>query len=400
VPASNEPFIPTVNPTVQTVQMVGREGHFEPTAAAEEYLPYIEKIDDDLLQQFYRDMVVARRFDTEATNLQRQGQLALWPPSQGQEAAQVGSAHAARTQDHIFPSYREHIIGMIRGVDGIDIIRVMRGVTNSGWNPEDPSNGNVHPYTLVLGTQTLHATGYAMGMKFDGAVGTGDPDVDAAVMVYFGDGASSEGDVNEAFVFAASYQTPQVFFLQNNHWAISVPVTTQSRTPLYLRSSGFGIPGVQVDGNDVLASYAVAAKHLDDARNGLGPSLIEALTYRMGAHTTSDDPTKYRGEAEVAYWTARDPIARYRVYLASRGAGDDFFAEADEQAADIAADIRKRTLALGPASRSLMFDNVYSEEHPLMDEQKAWLQRYEASFEATGAATTGAAAASATEASA
>jgi len=363
--------------------MIGPDGRFEPSATAEEYLPFIEKIGDDMLQQFYRDMVISRRFDTEATNLQRQGHLALWPPSLGQEAAQVGSAHAARPQDHIFPSYREHIVGMIRGVPGIDIIRLMRGLTNGGWNPGDPANGNVHPYTLVLGTQTLHATGYAMGVTFDGAVGTGDADADTAVMVYFGDGASSEGDVSEALVFAASYQTPQVFFLQNNHWAISVPVSTQSRTPLYLRPTGFGIPGVQVDGNDVLASYAVAAKHLDDARSGRGPSLIEALTYRMVDHATSDDPTKYRGDAVVEYWGARDPIVRYRTYLAGRGADEAFFREVDEQGADVESDLRARTLALEPASRSLMFDHVYSEPHPLMDEQKAWLQRYENSFVVT-----------------
>ncbi|HEY5222543.1 MAG TPA: pyruvate dehydrogenase (acetyl-transferring) E1 component subunit alpha [Microbacteriaceae bacterium] len=369
-----------MNPSSLAVQLLTPDGRMQPSAAAEEYLPYVERLDEELLRRFYSDMVVARRFDTEATNLQRQGQLALWPPSRGQEAAQVGSAHAARAQDHLFPSYREHIVGMIRGVDGLDIIRVMRGVTNSGWMLDDPSNGNMHPYTLVLGTQTLHATGYAMGVKFDGACGTGDPETDAAVMVYFGDGATSEGDVSEAFVFAASYQTPQVFFLQNNHWAISVPVSTQSRTPLYLRSTGFGIPGVQVDGNDVLASYAVTVKHLDDARAGEGPSLIEALTYRMGAHTTSDDPTKYRGDDEVAYWTARDPIARYHTYLAGRGVDEAFFAEVDEEADDLAADIRARTLALGPASNSLIFDNVYSEPHPVMDEQRAWLEHYEESF--------------------
>jgi 2-oxoisovalerate dehydrogenase E1 component alpha subunit len=385
VPVSTEPFSPFVNPAVSAVQVLTPDGQFRPSPAADEYLPYVERLGDDVLRLFYRDMVVSRRFDTEATNLQRQGQLALWPPSQGQEAAQVGSAHAAKTQDHLFPSYREHIVGMIRGVDGLDIIRVMRGVTNSGWSPDDPTNGNVHPYTLVLATQTLHATGYAMGVTFDRACGTGNPASDTAVMVYFGDGATSEGDVSEAFVFAASYQTPQVFFLQNNQWAISVPVATQSRTPLYLRSTGFGIPGVQVDGNDVLASYAVAAKHLDDARNGDGPSLIEALTYRMGAHTTSDDPTKYRQADEDAYWSARDPIARYHTYLAGRGADSQFFGDVDEEAADLAADIRRRTLALEPASRSLMFDHVYSEPHPLMDEQKAWLERYESSFVSSSA---------------
>ncbi|MEO8907556.1 MAG: thiamine pyrophosphate-dependent dehydrogenase E1 component subunit alpha [Microbacteriaceae bacterium] len=369
-----------MNPSVPAVQLLTPDGRIQPSAAADEYLPYVERLDEDMLRRFYSDMVIARRFDTEATNLQRQGQLALWPPSLGQEAAQVGSAHAARAQDHLFPSYREHIVGMIRGVDGLDIIRLMACVTNNGWTLDDPGNGNVHPYTLVLGTQTLHATGYAMGIKFDGACGTGDPETDAAVMVYFGDGATSEGDVSESFVFAASYQTPQVFFLQNNHWAISVPVATQSRTPLYLRSTGFGIPGVQIDGNDVLASYAVTVKHLDDARAGEGPSLIEALTYRMGAHTTSDDPSKYRGNDEVAYWAARDPIARYRTYLLDRGADESFFARVDEEADDLAADIRARTLELEPPSRSQIFDNVYSEPHPVMDEQKAWLERYEGSF--------------------
>src|SRR5690606_16651315 len=186
-----------------------------------------------------------------------------------------------------------------------------------GWDPAQ--HKNFHLYTLVIGSQALHATGYAMGISLDGLAGTGDPERDEAVMVYFGDGATSQGDVSEAFVFAASYQTPQVFFLQNNHWAISVPVSTQSRTPLYLRSSGFGIPGVQIDGNDVLASYAVTAKRLDDAREGKGPSLIEAVTYRIGAHTSSDDPSKYRSAEELEHWVSRDPIVRFRRFLESEG---------------------------------------------------------------------------------
>jgi Pyruvate/2-oxoglutarate dehydrogenase complex, dehydrogenase (E1) component, eukaryotic type, alpha subunit len=365
------------------VQLITPDGRFAPTEAAAEYLPYLDRLSDADHARFYRDMIVVRRFDTEATNLQRQGQLALWPPSRGQEAAQVGSAHAARPQDHIFPSYREHVVGMIRGIDPIDIIRVMRGVTNGGWDPTDPKNGNFHVYTLVLGTQALHATGYALGMTLDGTVGTGDPQRDSAVMVYFGDGASSEGDVSEAFVFAASYQTPQVFFLQNNQWAISVPVSTQSRNPLYLRSSGFGIPGVQVDGNDVLASYAVSAKHLDDARSGHGPSLIEAVTYRVGAHTTSDDPTRYRGDDEEAYWADRDPIRRFRAYLQGRGAPSSVFEDAEREADDLASDVRRRTLELRAPVLETIFDHVYSEEHPLIAEQRAWLQRYEQSLEAS-----------------
>jgi pyruvate dehydrogenase E1 component alpha subunit len=171
-----------------------------------------------------------------------------------------------------------------------------------------------------------------------------------------------------------------VFFLQNNHWAISVPVSTQSRTPLYLRSSGFGLPGVQIDGNDVLAAYAVTAKHLDDARNGEGPSMIEALTYRMGAHTSSDDPSKYRTDEELASWAERDPIRRFRVFLEEQGVGQGFFDSADEEAADLAADIRRRTLELAPPPVASMFQHVYSEPHPVTDEQRRWLEEYEASF--------------------
>ncbi|MGG7465861.1 thiamine pyrophosphate-dependent dehydrogenase E1 component subunit alpha [Plantibacter sp. YIM 135347] len=363
------------------VQFLDASGTFTASAASEQYQPFLDHLTEADLQQFYRDMANVRAFDEEATNLQRQGQMALWPPSHGQEGAQVGSARAARAQDTIFPSYREHVVGMIRGIDPIDIIRLMRGNTHGGWDPADPKNGNFHLYTLVLGAQTLHATGYAMGLNFDGAVGTGDPERDEAVLVYFGDGSSSEGDVNEAMVFAASYQTPEVFFLQNNQWAISVPVSRQSRTPLYQRAAGFGLDSVQIDGNDVLASYAVSAKHLDDARAGRGPSLIEAMTYRVGAHTTSDDPTKYRTNAETESWIARDPITRFKTYLQGLGASQAFFDEVDQEAAALAEDVRVRTLALEAPGASLIFEHVYSEPHPLMEQQQAWLAQYEASFE-------------------
>ncbi len=366
------------------VRVLDETGKVAPTPAAEQYLPLIEAIPDDELAQFYRDMVGIRAIDTQATNLQRQGQLALWPPSRGQEAAQVGSGRAARAQDTIFPSYREHAVTRIRGVDPVDIIKLMRGVSHGGWDPTDPKNGNTRLYTLVLGSQVLHAAGYAMGLTFDGRTGTGDPERDEAVVVYYGDGASSQGDVHEAMVFAASYQAPTLFFLQNNHWAISVPVTTQSRVPLVQRSAGYGIPSVRVDGNDVLASYAVSRVALDEARAGGGPRAIEAVTYRLGAHTTSDDPTKYRGDDEELAWAGRDPIVRMRAFLENRGAEESFFAEVDAEAADAAEDLRARTVQLGPPRADLMFDHVYSEPHPLIEEQKAWRARYEASFEGEG----------------
>ncbi|MFP7761787.1 thiamine pyrophosphate-dependent dehydrogenase E1 component subunit alpha [Marisediminicola sp. LYQ85] len=358
--------------------MLSTEGTMSVTGASEEYLPYVEALSDEQLRRFHRDMVVIRRYDVEAANLQRQGQLALWVPSMGQEAAQVGSGHAAKAQDHIFPAYREHAVAMIRGVDVLDIIRLLRGVTHGGWNPAE--SGNFHLYTLVIASQTLHATGYAMGIGFDGTTATGDLDTDEAVLVYFGDGAMSQGDLNEALVFAASYQTPQVFFLQNNHWAISVPVSVQSRVPLVQRAAGFGVPGVQVDGNDVLASYAVTAASLDDARSGHGPRFVEALTYRIGAHTSSDDPTKYRADSELQSWIARDPIQRFETYLRSRGEADAFFADVATEAEDFAADIRRRTLELESPAADLIFDSVYSEPHPLTSAQSDWLSRYESSY--------------------
>jgi 2-oxoisovalerate dehydrogenase E1 component alpha subunit len=368
------------NEGADLVGILAPDGSFAPTPAAEPYVPAVEALSEAQLETFYRDMVVIRAFDREATNLQRQGQLALWPPSLGQEAAQVGSARATRPQDHVFPSYREHVVTRIRGVDPVDIIRVMRGHTHGGWDPTDPKNGNTHIYTLVLGSQTLHAAGFAMGLAFDGRCGTGDPDRDEATIVYYGDGASSQGDVHEAMVFAASFQAPLVFFLQNNQWAISVPVATQSRTPLVRRGSGYGMPGVQVDGNDVLASYAVSTVALDEARAGAGPRYIEAMTYRLGAHTTSDDPTKYRTSDEEESWIARDPIARMRAYLEGRGADGALFASVEEEAADVARDARTRTLALTPPDASSMFAHVYTEPHPLMAAQSAWFADYEASF--------------------
>jgi 2-oxoisovalerate dehydrogenase E1 component alpha subunit len=344
-----------------------------------EYSKYIADLTDDDLRGFYRDQVLIRRFDAEATALQRQGELGLWASLLGQEAAQVGSGRALRSQDYAFPTYREHGVAWCRGVNPLNLLGMFRGVNHGGW---DPNENNFHLYTVVIGAQTLHAVGYAMGIQHDHAVGTGDPNRDAAVIAYFGDGASAQGDVNESFVYAASMNAPVVFFCQNNQWAISQPVERQTRIPLYQRARGFGFPGVRVDGNDVLAVYAVTKAALNSARSGQGPMLIEAFTYRMGAHTTSDDPTKYRISAEVEVWKLRDPIARLKAYLTSSLKADKGFFEAVEVDADeLAAKVREGCLAMPDPEPLSMFDNVYVEEHPLIEAERAGFAAYAASFE-------------------
>ena len=365
--------------TDSTLRLLGQDGILVKDDRVEKYHQAIEHLDEKDFREFFRVMTVVRRFDVEAGNLQRQGHMALWVPSIGQEAAQVGSAFASRPQDHIFPAYREHSVAYIRGLDLLDIIRMLRGVTNGGWDPK--KTNNFHLYTLVLATQTLHATGYAMGISYDGACSSGDLDKDEAVMVYFGDGASSEGDTNEALIFAQSYQTPQVFFLQNNHWAISVPVRVQSRTPLFERAAGFGLPSVQIDGNDVLMSYAATRLSMDAARSGQGPHFIEALTYRIGAHTTSDDPTKYRDDDELKFWQAHDPIDRFRSFLEGRGTESAFFENVAEEAEDYAADIRKRTLEIQDPPLEQIFRDVFTEDHTVMTQEWEWLKEYTQSFE-------------------
>ncbi len=331
------------------------------------------------LRGLYRDMVLARRFDAEATALQRQGELGLWPPSLGQEAAQVGSGRAMRPQDFVFPSYREHAVAHTRGMDMRELMRVFRGIEHGGW---DPAAHNFHVYTFVIGAHTLHATGYAMGVQRDGDVGTGDPERDRAVVVYFGDGATSQGDVHEAMVFAAVNNAPVVFVCQNNQWAISVPTSGQSTVPLARRGTGVGIPSVRVDGNDVLASYAVTAEALDRARSGGGPTFIEAYTYRMGAHTTADDPTRYRTSAEEEYWRRRDPIVRLRTYLTAQGHADDAFLAEVEAAADALGEAtREYCRALAPAGPETMFDHVYAAPHPQVAAERAWYAEYRSSFE-------------------
>ncbi|GAA2474944.1 pyruvate dehydrogenase (acetyl-transferring) E1 component subunit alpha [Streptomyces gobitricini] len=322
------------------------------------------------LRGLYRDMVLTRRFDAEATSLQRQGELGLWASLLGQEAAQIGSGRALRDDDYVFPTYREHGVAWCRGVDPTNLLGMFRGVNHGGW---DPTSNNFHLYTIVIGSQTLHATGYAMGVAKDGS--------DSAVIAYFGDGASSQGDVAESFTFSAVYNAPVVFFCQNNQWAISEPTEKQTRVPLYQRAQGFGFPGVRVDGNDVLACLAVTRSALERARRGEGPTLVEAFTYRMGAHTTSDDPTRYRLDDERAAWEAKDPILRLRTYLEKQGLADAaYFEELETESETLGKRVREAVRAMPDPDHMAMFDHVYADGHALVDEERAHFAAYQASF--------------------
>ena len=334
--------------------------------------------DDESIRGLYRDLVLSRRIDFEAHALQRHGELGLWPPALGQEAAQIGSGRALRPQDFAFPTYREHGVALCRGIDPALLLGLFRGVELGGW---DPAEHGFALYSIIIGAQTLHATGYAMGLNLDGAVGTNDPERDAAVIAYFGDGATSQGSVNEAFDWAAVFNAPVVFFCQNNQYAISSSTARQSRGPIVQRAGGFGFRGIRVDGNDVLACHAVTEAAMQKARNGEGPTLIEAYTYRMGAHTTSDDPTRYRDTAEVETWKLKDPIERVKQYLVVQGAPPEFFETLEAEADELGRHLRETCKAMPDPDLAALFDEVHAEGTPELAEQKAQYLAFRESLE-------------------
>lgn len=322
----------------------------------------------DFLRTAYRHMVRTRAFDDEATSLQRQGELALWPPCKGQEGIQVGSALATPMGDLVVPSYREHGVADVRGLDLAKLIGVFRGVEHGGW---DSAEHNFHLYTFVIAAQLPHAVGRAMALQQDHRRGLNTEQ--RAVVTYFGDGATSQGDANEALVFAASAKAPVVFICQNNGWAISVPTSVQSAVPIVQRPAGFGIEALRIDGNDPVASYAATKLALEHVHSGRGPFFIEAVTYRMGAHTTSDDPTRYRTDAEEQYWADRCPIKRTAAALRNQGVGEDFFAAVAADAEDLRSRIRTYTRELSAGDVLDMFDHVYASEHlQVAADRAAW----------------------------
>ena len=350
----------------EPIQLITPDGK---RVANREFDRWVADVDTDRLRELYEQLVVVRRIDAEATALQRQGELGLWAPYLGQEAAQVGSAAALREDDFIFASFREYAVAYCQGVDPAQMLQVWRGTAHSSWNPYD--FGMMTP-AVVVGSQALHATGYALGCQLDGA--------DAATIAYIGDGATSQGDVSEALVFAATYQVPVVFLCQNNQWAISEPVRIQTRGALAARASGFDIPGVQVDGNDVLAVLAVTRWALQRARDGDGPTFIEASTYRIGPHTTSDDPTRYRTSAEMDEWQAKDPLDRVRLLLHNDGALEGV-QQIEARADEVAAALRKGCLETADPPPPSLFDAVYAGPHPHIDEERVEFASYLAGYE-------------------
>ncbi|MCP1429865.1 pyruvate dehydrogenase E1 component alpha subunit [Microbacterium foliorum] len=332
---------------------------------------FVDDVDAEQLRALHRDMVILRRIDAEGVALQRQGQLGLWAPCQGQEATQIGTARALAARDYVFPSYRETGVIYARGAEPGDYVRMWRGEEGAGHDPEAL---RVAPLQIIIGAQTLHAVGYGLGILHDEA--------DEVAVTYFGDGATSQGDVNEAMIFAASYGAPVVFVCQNNHWAISEPVSVQSAYPIAGRAPGFGIPSVRVDGNDVLACMAAMRWALAHARAGKGPAYIEAVTYRMGPHTTADDPTRYRPQAELDDWRRRDPISRLEEHLRDLGElGDDHLAATQAAADEIAREMRAECLGMVTRPPLAVFDGVYAEPHSGLDRQRDEYAAHLASFE-------------------
>ncbi|MCX4472099.1 pyruvate dehydrogenase (acetyl-transferring) E1 component subunit alpha [Micromonospora sp. NBC_01655] len=313
------------------------------------------------LRELYRRMVVGRRFDTQATALTKQGRLAVYPSARGQEACQVGAVLAVRDTDWVFPTYRESMALVSRGIDPVEVLTLLRGDWHCGY---DPAQRHTAPQCTPLATQCVHAAGLAYGEAHQGR--------DTVALAFVGDGATSEGDFHEGVNFAAVFKAPVVFFVQNNKYAISVPLSRQTAAPsLAYKGVGYGVPSEQVDGNDPVAVLAVLTRAVEHARSGQGPFLVEAHTYRMEPHTNADDATRYRDAAEVDTWRDRDPVARLEAYLRTRGALDDaaVAAIADEAEA-YAADLRARMNAQPAVDPLSLFDHVYAEPTPQLVEQR------------------------------
>ncbi|WP_327402754.1 pyruvate dehydrogenase (acetyl-transferring) E1 component subunit alpha [Streptomyces sp. NBC_01288] len=320
--------------------------------------------DPALLRRLYAELVRGRRYNAQATALTKQGRLAVYPSTTGQEACEVAAALVLQEQDWLFPSYRDTLAAVARGLDPVQALTLLRGDWHTGY---DPREHRIAPLSTPLATQLPHAVGLAHAARLKG------DDVVALAMV--GDGGTSEGDFHEALNFAAVWQAPVVFLVQNNGFAISVPLAKQTAAPsLAHKAVGYGMPGRLVDGNDAVAVHEVLGDAVRHAREGGGPTLVEAITYRIEAHTNADDATRYRGDTEVEAWRAHDPIALLEHELTERGLIDEDGIKAARDAAEtMAAELRahmNQDPVLDPMD---LFADVYAEPTPQLREQREQL---------------------------
>jgi len=324
----------------------------------------VPDLDEERVVSMYRDMVRMRGFDDKALKLQRQGRMGTWPPIRGQEAVQAGVGHAMTDADWLIPAFREHGVMLLKGIPGHLIYAYWAGDERGSCYPEGV---RCFPVAVPVGSQWQHGTGVGLSLKLRGEA--------AAAVAFGGDGSTSEGDFHEALNCAGVLRVPSVFVIQNNQWAISVPLHQQTASAtLAQKSHAYGIPGIQVDGNDVFAVWAAAVEALERARRGDGPTLIEAVTYRLGDHTTADDASRYRSDDEVASWVARDPIARLRRYLEAQGRWDDERErELDEEVRAWVDEQVAALEAMPPQSPEDLFTHMYAETPPHLREQMASL---------------------------
>ncbi|TWD79979.1 pyruvate dehydrogenase E1 component alpha subunit [Kribbella amoyensis] len=319
----------------------------------------------DVLVDGYAQLVTGRRINDQAGALVRQGRLAVYPSSHGQEACQLAATMVLAEDDWLFPTYRDTVSIVSRGVDPVETLTLLRGDWHSGY---DPYAHKVAPQATPLATQLIHAVGVAHAARLKGE--------DTVVMALCGDGATSEGDFHEAVNFAAVFKAPVVFFIQNNEYAISVPLARQTVAPsLAHKGIGYGVPGERADGNDLAGLLAVLGEAVRRARAGEGPQLVEAHTYRVQAHTNADDAARYRDEAEVKPWLERDPIKRLDAYLTAEGLLDDQRKqEVAEAAGRVAEELRVGLMADVSPDPAELFRHLYATPTPQLREQAAFLQ--------------------------
>ena len=360
---------PPVRPTPQPISLIDSTG----SAVTGKRTAGFARPSDEVLLGLYRQMVVARRFDVQVSALTRQGRLATYPSALGQEACEIAAVASLEERDWMFPTYRDTIALVTRGVSPAEVLAFFRGDWHLGF---DPNRYRIAPQATPLATQSLHAVGLATAAKLKGD--------DTVALAFLGDGSTSEGDAHEAFNFAAVWQAPVVFLVQNNQYAISVPVAKQTHARTFAdKAIGYGMPGYFVDGNDAAAVFAVISAGVERARAGGGPTLIEGLTYRVEAHTNSDDPTRYRDKAEETRWRGLDPLARLEKYLTTAAILTPAIVLGISDQAEALASTTRDAMNESPVVDPLeLFDHVYVNERPALLEQRQFLERELAATEA------------------